>query len=41
MDSRVTGLTNYAYTFSGGILHATFTVTTVFGNIEESAEVRI
>ena len=41
MDSRVTGLTNYAYTFSDGILHATFTVTTVFGNIEESAEVRI
>lgn len=41
MDSRVTGLTNYAHTFSDGILHATFTVTTVFGNIEESAEVRI
>lgn len=41
MDSRVTGLTNYTYTFADGILHAEFTVTTVFGDIQQSVEVSI
>lgn len=41
MDSRVTGIEDYTYTFSEGILHAEFTVTTVFGGIRQSAEVSI
>lgn len=41
MDSRVTGIEDYSYTFSEGILHAEFTVTTVFGGIRQSAEVSI
>lgn len=41
MDSRVTGIENYSYTFSEGILHAEFTVTTVFGDIDQSVEVTI
>lgn len=41
MDSRVTGIENYTYTFSEGVLHAEFTVTTVFGGIVQSAEVTI
>ena len=41
MDSRVTGLTNYTYTFAEGILHAEFTVTTVFGDVQQSLEVSI
>lgn len=41
MDSRVTGIEDYTYNFSEGILHAEFTVTTVFGSIRQSAEVSI
>ena len=41
MDSRVTGIENYSYTFSEGVLHAEFTVTTVFGGIDQSVEVAI
>lgn len=41
MDRRVTGIEDYTYTFSEGILHAEFTVTTVFGGIRQSAEVSI
>lgn len=41
MDSRVTGIENYTYTFSEGVLHTEFTVTTVFGGIDQSVEVAI
>ena len=41
VDSRVTGIENYRYTFADGILHAEFTVTTVFGGVEQQVEVRV
>ena len=41
VDSRITGIDSYTYTFEDGILHATFTVTTVFGGVEQSVEVAI
>ena len=41
VDSRVTGIENYRYTFENGILHAEFTVTTVFGGVEQQVEVRV
>lgn len=41
MDSRVTGIENHTYTFSEGVLHAEFTVTTVFGGVDQSVEVAI
>ena len=41
MDSRITGIENYTYTFSEGILHAEFTVTTVFGSFTKNMEVTI
>lgn len=42
VDSRVTDIEDYAYTVEDGVLHATFTVRTVFGRIEgQSMEVAI
>lgn len=41
VDDRVTGIENYSYTVDGGILHSVFTVTTVYGGIEESVEVQV
>ena len=41
VDSRVIGIENYRYTFENGILHAEFTVTTVFGGVEQQVEVRV
>ena len=42
VDSRVTGIEDYTYTVEDGILHATFAVRTVFGQIEgQSMEVAI
>lgn len=39
VDDRVTGISDYDYTASGGKLRATFTVNTVYGSIAESLEV--
>lgn len=39
MDTRVTGIENFEYVSREGVLEATFTVTTVFGNIMQSLEV--
>ena len=41
VDDRVTGIENYTYTVENGALYATFTVTTVYGGIDESVEVRL
>lgn len=41
VDDRVTGIENYSYTVDCGVLHAVFTVTTVYGGIEESVEVQV
>lgn len=39
-DGRVLGVENYRYTVSGGILTASMTVRTVFGDIQQTVEVR-
>lgn len=41
MDDRVTGLSDYRYTFKGDELTVSFTVNTIFGNIPESLVVQI
>lgn len=41
VDDRVTGISNYDYTAEGDTLTATFTVNTVFGSFDESAEVML
>lgn len=39
VDSRITGIADYTYSFDDGIIHADFTVATVFGDIHQSVEV--
>jgi hypothetical protein len=39
MDSRVTGVRDYAFSFSEGVLSVSFVVTTVYGDLEEDMEV--
>ena len=39
-DSRVLGVENYRYTASGGTLTASLTVRTVYGDIQQTVEVR-
>lgn len=41
VDDRVTGISNYDYTIDGNVLTATFTVNTVYGDIDESQEVNL
>lgn len=41
VDDRVTGISNYDYTINGNVLTATFTVNTVYGDIDESQEVNL
>lgn len=41
VDDRVTGISNYDYTIDGNTLTATFTVNTVYGDIDESQEVNL
>ena len=41
MDDRVTGLSDYRYTFKGDEMTVSFTVNTIFGNIPESLVVQI
>ena len=38
VDDRVTGISGYDYTASGGKLRATFTVNTVYGSFQEEQE---
>ena len=39
VDDRILGLSNYSYAVDGDSLFATFTVRTVYGNLQETAEV--
>ena len=39
MDTRVLGISNFTYTVSGDSMVASFTVNTVFGELEQSVEV--
>lgn len=41
MDDRVLGISGFTYTFDDGVLSATFTVDTVYGELAEQAEVAI
>lgn len=41
VDDRVTGISNYDYAINGNVLTATFTVNTVYGDIDESQEVNL
>ena len=41
IDDRVTGVSNYSYTFDGDNLTAIITVNTVFGPVNQSVEVRL
>lgn len=41
IDDRVTGVSNYTYTFDGDNLTAQITVNTVFGPINQSVEVQL
>ena len=40
-DDRITGLTNYEYSISGQSMAVTFTVTTIYGNVDAGTEVAI
>ena len=41
MDSRMTGLSNYAFTHTGDVLDISFVVNTVYGDVQQSMEVPI
>lgn len=40
-DSRITGVDNFEFKISKGVVHTTFTATTVFGNLQMEKVVRI
>ena len=39
VDDRITGISNYEYSISGDVMTVSFTVKTVYGNIDQTAEV--
>ena len=41
VDSRILSVEDYKYTYKDGVLTASFTVRTIFGNLEQTLEVTI